>query len=256
MKSLRGYSVSSANLLSRGFEFDRRFMVVDAQGKFLTMRQLPVMTLIKASITHELLTLTYRNGNFVLPYQKILLAPYQWRLVEVWDDRVRSVDMGDDVATWLSDILGQYCRLVYMPNEVERQVDVAFGQVGDIVSFADGFSLLLISQASLDALNSRLSLPITMERFRPNIVVEGCEPFAEDSWQRIKCGDIEFDIVKPCARCAIPSIDPETAERASEPWKTLSQFRRSKGQVYFGQNLVHRGEGDLSVGDRIQLIAS
>jgi uncharacterized protein YcbX len=144
-----------------------------------------------------------------------------------------------------------------MPDECERQVDETYARPGDITSFSDGFPLLLISEASLQDLNSRLELPVPMRRFRPNLVISGCTPYAEDEWQRIRIGEIEFEVAKPCSRCIIPTIDTETAQRNPdrEPLRTLATYRRRDNKVYFGQNLIHRGTGLLKVGDPLEIIA-
>jgi len=123
------------------------------------------------------------------------------------------------------------------------------------VSFADGFPLLLISQASLDDLNARLSSPVPMNRFRPNLVVSGCEAFAEDSWRRIRVGEIEFDVAKPCSRCVMPSIDQASGRKDSEILRVLAGYRRGEDrQTYFGQNLLYRGSGEIALGAIVEVL--
>jgi len=154
----------------------------------------------------------------------------------------------------LSAQLGQPCRLVYMPDTCRRLVDGLYAREGETVSFADGFPLLLISQASLDDLNSRLDNPVPMNRFRPNLVVSGCDSFAEDGWRRIRIGDVEFDVAKPCSRCLIPSIDQATAHRDGQINRMLASYRRVNGQVMFGQNLLYQRAGTLSLGDSVEVL--
>mgnify|MGYP001828911861 CR=1 FL=1 len=135
-----------------------------------------------------------------------------------------------------------------------RRVDPAFSRATDQVGFADGFPFLLISQASLDDLNRRLAQPVAMLRFRPNLVVAGCEAFAEDGWRRIRVGELEFRVAKPCSRCIIPTIDPSTGQRGVEPLRTLNSYRRRGNKVYFGQNLVHESAGRLAVGMPVEVL--
>jgi uncharacterized protein YcbX len=143
-----------------------------------------------------------------------------------------------------------------MPESTERRVDPVYAHETDITSFSDGFPLLLISEASLEDLNQKLELPLSMQRFRPNLVVRGCAPYAEDEWRRIRIGSLEFDVVKPCSRCVITTIDPETGQRAQdgEPLRTLSLYRKQDNKVYFGQNLIHRGSGTLETGTEIEIL--
>jgi uncharacterized protein YcbX len=182
--------------------------------------------------------------------------------VTVWHDTVQAGDMGDEAAAWLSAFLGCDCRMYYLPDDEVRAVDPGYARSGDQVGFADGFPLLLISDASLTAFNAQLSIAgagaptaIGSERFRANIVVAGSTPYAEDEWLKLRIGNIEFDVVKPCSRCVIPSIDPLTAERQPIISKTLARTRRRGDAVYFGQNLIHRGVGIIKVGDEVVVLA-
>jgi uncharacterized protein YcbX len=142
-----------------------------------------------------------------------------------------------------------------MPDDARRRVQPLYARRGETVSFADGFPLLLISQASLDDLNARLDQPVPMNRFRPNLVVSGCEAFDEDRWQRIRIGTLEFDVAKPCSRCVMPSIDQATAQRDPQINRVLASYRRRDGQVYFGQNLLYPEYGSLAVGDTLEVLA-
>ena len=165
------------------------------------------------------------------------------------------LDAGEEVAQWFSEHLGQSCRLVYQGGDGRRGVDRQFSPAGTQVSLADGFPLLLISQASLDDLNRRLDRPVGMDRFRPNLVVSGCEPHAEDQWRQIRIGEMCFDLVKPCARCVIPSIDQDTAQRDSPINRVLASYRRRDGQIFFGQNLLHQQQGALELGMPVEVLA-
>jgi uncharacterized protein YcbX len=169
--------------------------------------------------------------------------------VAIWKDQCVAVAAGAEADAWFTALLGTPCRLVTMPSSTVRQVDLGYAEPGDPVGFADGFPFLLISQGSLDELNRRLEHPVPMDRFRPNIVVDGCEPHAEDGWSRVTIGEISFRVVKPCARCVITTTDQQTGERGREPLRTLATYRRVGNKVLFGQNLIHDGVGAVRVGD-------
>ncbi len=256
IKSTRGISLDQATLVSRGLEYDRRWMLVDSQGQFLTQRQLPRMALIHTHIESDaLLVCAQGHSDLVLPLE---LNQGEILEVQVWKDQCRALAANDEINEWFSQFLHHPVRLVFMPDEMNRQVDPGYARSGDITSFADGFPLLLISEGSLADLNQRLDSPLPMRRFRPNLVVKGCPPYAEDQWQTIRIGGILFDVVKPCSRCIITTVDPETAEHHPdrEPLKTLATYRKKDKQVFFGQNLIHRGTGLLRLGDTIEIIES
>lgn len=174
---------------------------------------------------------------------------------EVWGDRVQVEDQGEEAAAWLTAFLGRTCRLVRAAVSFRREVRL-LGEVlaEDGVALADAFPFLILTKASLTDLNVRLPAPVSAERFRPNLVVAGAEPYAEDRWRLLRIGPLEFRLVKPCARCAIPSVDPATGKRGPEPLATLAAYRRREGKVLFGMNAVHRGEGLLTVGDEVEVL--
>jgi uncharacterized protein YcbX len=175
--------------------------------------------------------------------------------VTIWDDGCTAIDEGRDAAAWLTEFLGVSCRLVRFADDTVRRVDSTYGGPDDQVGFADGFSFLLASHASLDDLNRRLQTPLPMNRFRPNIAIDGVAPFEEDDWTRIRIDGITFSVVKPCARCAITTVDQYTGERAREPLRTLATFRHVPGRgVMFGQNLVHDRAGVIRVGAAVDVI--
>jgi len=178
--------------------------------------------------------------------------------VSIWDsEHVLAVRVSDEADRWFSDALGKPCHLVYMPEATHRTVDPAYARPTDAVSFADGYPYLLIGQASLDDLNQRLPDPIGMERFRPNIVVEGSLPYEEDSWQQFSVGELDFSGVKPCARCVLTTIDPATGERGPEPLRTLTTYRQYKHKILFGQNVLLtdvNATGTLRVGDTVAVL--
>lgn len=251
VKSLGGEEYQALDVQGRGFGFDRQWMVVDAQGGFLTQRQQPRMTLIGASVDDRGVLHLCAPG---MP--DMVVGPYSDQRIEVvvWGDSVSAAPAGLDADAWLSEFLALPCRLVCFPREQVRAVDPDFAQPSDQVGFADGFPFLLISQASLGDLNGRLEQPVSMRRFRPNLVVDGCEAFAEDGWRRIRIGELEFRVAKPCSRCIIPTIDPTTGLRGKEPLQTLMGYRRRDNKVYFGQNLIHEDNGRLEVGMPVEVL--
>ncbi|MGH7553469.1 MAG: MOSC domain-containing protein [Longimicrobiales bacterium] len=254
LKGGRGVPVDRWETDGFGLRFDRRWMVVDADRQAITQRDRPRLALLEATPEPDALVLRADGASpLVLP----LSTNGAQRLeVSVWNDVAVAIDMGDDAARWISDALELCCRLVHMPEDVVRPVSLRHGLPGDRIGFADAYPFLLISQGALDELNRRLDQPVPMNRFRPNLVIDGVEPHAEDFWTRITIGGMPFDVVKPCARCAVPTIDQATAERGKEPIRTLSTYRRVDGKVMFGQNVIHRGTGELRVGDTVAVLAS
>lgn len=254
IKSCRGISLEGIGLDRRGLVQDRRWMLVNDQGQFVTQRQYSKMSLINTQMTEEQIVVSYPGmESLALPQQ---VENGQEVQVRVWEDNCLALKADHEINQWFSQALEQDLRLVYMPDSTERRVDPDYAQESDITSFSDGFPLLLISEASLEDLNDRLEEPLTMSRFRPNLVVRGCPAYAEDSWKRIRIGDIEFDVVKPCSRCIVTTINPDTGERSvnSEPLRTLSLYRKRGNKVYFGQNLIHRGMGKLETGAGIEVL--
>lgn len=242
VKSCSGIIQTSSKIEAFGLTHDRRWMIVDEHGVMLTQRKLAKMCLIHTAIVNGGLLLKHSAMNDLTVFQ----PETNKSRVKVWDDECLAYDAGNEVASWLSQVLSFKCRLVYFPADEIRQVDLSYANRGDKTAFSDGFPLLLISQASLDDLNSRLALPISMQRFRPNLVVDGCEPFAEDSWKKIRIAKTNFRIVKPCSRCAIPSINIDTAEREAEPLKTLLSYRQRDSKIFFGQNVIAEINKDIS----------
>lgn len=256
LKSGRGEALQRSAVDGLGLHGDRRWMLVDADnGRFITQRLLPQMSQLSALYdARGGLTLSAPGRDDL---SVALPDPEQdLRGVIVWRDSLRVPDAGDAAAAWLSDLLGKSCRLVQVPEGRTRQVDTAYAQRGDHVAFADGFPLLLIGQASLEDLSQRVGQPLSMLRFRPNLVVTGSEPYAEDSWKRIRIGEVEFDVAKGCSRCILTTIDPQTGERNAqrEPLATLKTYRERDGDVFFGQNLLPRGVGELQLGMTVEVL--
>lgn len=258
IKSCRGVAVERAPVTPRGLADDRMLMVVDEVGEFMTQRDHPRMALVAPVLRDEVLGL---SGPGMPSLDVRMRGDGPRRAVRVWSDTCAAVDQGEAAAAWLSEFLGARCRLVRLADEHARRVDARFARrPDDQTSFSDGYPFLLTSEASLDDLNSRMAVPLPMNRFRPNIVVRGCAPFAEDGWADIEVanahGPVRFGVVKPCARCAITTTDQATAERGLEPLRTLVEFRRrADGKVMFAQNLVLVRGGVIAVGDAVTPLA-
>lgn len=256
VKGLRGVDVAQAAVEPWGLAGDRRWMVVDPAGRFLTQREVPRMALVGAEVGPEALRLDAVGAD---PLDVMVPLPTGTRLdVVVWRDTVASVPAGPLADRWLSAFLGRPCRLVHMADPAEaRPVDPDFATPADRVSFADGFPLLVTTQASLADLNARLAVAVPMNRFRPNLVVAGGPPWAEDDWRRIAVGAVTFRVAKDCARCAVTTVDQATGVRAddTEPLSTLAGFRRrAGGRIIFGQNLIPEVPGTIRMGDLVRLL--
>ena len=253
VKSCGGTSLATATVGPRGIIGDRQWMVVDETGEFVTQRELHRMALVSPRLLDDGLLELSAPG---MPPFTVTPAVRHDRVdVSIWSDRCAAIDEGQKAAQWLSAFLEVRCRLVRFPEDATRRVDPEYASPNDQVGFADGFSFLLTSCASLDDLNHRLEAPLPMNRFRPNIVVSGGDAFQEDRWKRIRIDDIAFAVVKPCARCVTTTVDQKTGEASREPLRTLATFRNVPGRgVMFGQNLIHDQTGVLHVGAEIVVL--
>jgi uncharacterized protein len=259
LKSGAPLTLAETRVETRGLEHDRRWMVVDRENKFLTGRDEPRLTLIRARPCDGALTLSAPG----MPELRVSAPAADATRIDtaVWGAAVKPRSANIEADAWISLFLGRDCHLVHMDADCHRAVkekyEGRYGEDGDEVSFADAFPLLLISQAALDLLNSKLANPVPMLRFRPNLVVAGTTPHAEDEWKRIRIGAVEFDLVKACTRCVFTTVDFERGERdpSGEPLRTLIGYRRSDDGVTFGQNLIPRGRGVLRLGDAVSVIA-
>ena len=253
IKSCKGYALHEAITDARGIAGDRGMMIVDACGEFVSQRKAPRLALV-APQPHADGAVTLSAPG--MPSLSFHPGDAGRRVkVRVWGDVCEAVDQGDAVAEWLQAFLAAPVRLVCMAEGFERRVDWRYARrESDQTGFSDGYPFLLISQASLDALNARLAAPVPMNRFRPSIVVSGCLPFAEDDWGDFRINGILFSAVKPCARCVVPTIDQDTGEAGPEPLRTLATFRTFGQKVLFGQNLVAAGTGILRVGDEVEIV--
>lgn len=253
IKGCAGVPVERLELDAFGARGDRRWMVVDEEGRFLSQRDLPAMARIQARTDGDGLVLRVPGER------PLTVAPTPGAAttspVVVWGDVVQATFPSDAADRALSRFLDRPCRLAWLPPASLRPIPAPWGVPGDRVSFTDAFPFLLISEESLAALNARLERPVEMLRFRPGIVVRGEGAFAEDGWRRITIGDVAMDVAKPCARCAVTTVDPATGERTGrEPLRTLARVRGWDGHAWFGQNLIHRGGGALAVGDVLRVV--
>lgn len=255
MKSAQGESLARADLDSLGLLGDRRWMLVDANnGRFFTQRAMAHMSQLSA-LWNAAGGLTLNAEGFQTLDVPVPGPDAEMRGAFIWSDNMYVPDAGDEAADWLSRFLGKACRLVHVPLERARDIPGSLSP-DEKVGFADGYPLLLIGQASLDDLASRVGRPLEMLRFRPNLVVEGSEPYAEDSWKRIRIGEVEFSVAKGCTRCILTTIDPASGQRSAdrEPLTTLKTYREKEGEVYFGQNLINRGVGEVAVGMTVEVL--
>lgn len=256
VKGMRGQPVPFVDVERCGFTGDRRWMVVDPGGRFLTQRQQPALARISVTSTPDGMILQAEDAAALFVPQPADDA--ETTPVTVWRSTVPAVRAGTAAADWLQAALGIPCQLVYLADADARAVNPDYAQPGDRVSFADGYPVLLTSDASLDDLNRRLARPVPMQRFRPNLVVGGAGAWAEDRWRRVRVGPVVFRLPKPCSRCLVPSVDQQTGERPDphEPLHTLGTFRRGSGGVMFGQNMIPETLGRIAVGDRVEILES
>lgn len=251
VKSVAGIAISSAWVEKQGLAFDRRFMVATSDGVMVTARKYPHMVKVQSSLTADGIIFTAPDQ----PALKLRYADFKHQAAPatVWNDSFEAYTTTDEADDWFSDALGQRVELLYTGEQSNRVPE----RVGNNVSFADGFPVLVISEGSLDELNRRSSESHLMDQFRTNLVVSGGEPFVEDSWKRIRIGEVEFESVKPCSRCILTTVDIDKGafKPSKEPLRTLSQFRANRsGDVFFGQNLIALNEGMIHAGDPVEVL--
>ncbi|MFF3751764.1 MOSC domain-containing protein [Streptomyces sp. NPDC002018] len=285
VKSMGGCTPERALVEPWGLAGDRRWTLIDGTGKVVTQRQRPRLALARAEPRPDGGIRLYAPGVEPLTVRAPLPVrepgperetadgplsvldpptvagpgpgPGGTVVVDVFGTKVEAVPAGSEAHDWASTYLGEEVRLVHLDApDSRRPVDPLFARPGETVSFADGFPLLVTTLASLDALNSLIADgdhadegPLPMDRFRPNLVIAGTEPWAEDEWRRVAVGDVSFRVAKPCGRCVVTTTDQRTAERGKEPLHTLGRHRRFNGRLIFGQNLVPESTGTLRVGD-------
>jgi uncharacterized protein YcbX len=249
IKSCRGISVETAEVVERGLAFDRRYMLVDRAGTFVTQRQAHELCLVDTSLDGSRLVVSApHRPTLELPRELVPAPALAWHPYQVWGSTGRALRHPEG-SRWFSELLDDELSLLYMPDTERRNVNPNRARPGDIVSFADGYPLLVISEASLADLNARLPAPLEMRRFRPNLVLADCAAFAEDGFARLRIGAVTFRGVKRCERCVVTTLNPDTGVAGKEPLRTLASYRQEEGKVWFGMNLIHDGPGWLRVGD-------
>ena len=253
IKACRGFEVESANVERMGLQDDRRMMVVTPEGDQVTQREYSKLAWVLPTFSNGSLTLSAPGYDSM---QLMIQKTGTTQPVNIWHTKgVQAIDQGDESAQWFSDWLGAAVRLVHVADGVQRKLNPQYTvHADDHTGFADGYPILITSEEGLQDLNSRLEVPVPMNRFRPNLVVKGCEPFAEDTWNKIKIGDVELAIVKPCDRCVVTTIDKETLVQTKEPLKTLAAYRKHPLGAIFGQNIIPLNEGRLQLGMNVEVI--
>ena len=254
VKSLGGILLENASVKRKGLQYDRRWMLIDQAGVAMTQRVYPEMALFKLKLNESNISIAYTRDQRIISSNQVPLATPssdKWLCAQVWDDQVNVLEVDADLSEWFSHQLKTDCRLVAFPEEKSRPVDPRYDVNNDQVSLADAYPFLIIGQSSLDDLNNRLVEPVPMNRFRPNFVFMGGEPYAEDKWRNLSIGTIPFVAVKKSDRCVLTTVNQDTAEKGAEPLRTLSGYRKVENKVYFGQNLIALKEGQVSVGEPV-----
>jgi hypothetical protein len=253
IKACRGFDVTKSRVERMGLANDRRMMVVTPEGEFLTQREYAKLALITPTLKNDSVTLSAPNFDSL---QFAIQKSGTPTSVNIWKSSgVSAIDQGDESAQWLSAWLGAPVRLVHVDERIKRKLNPDFAvSAEDHTGFADGYPILIISEESLRDLNSKLGAALPMNRFRPNIVVQNCAPFAEDTWKRIRIGNVEMALVKPCPRCVVTTIDKDTLEKNKEPLKTLNTYRKQKDGAMFGMNVIPLNEGEIKVGMSVEIL--
>lgn len=253
IKSLGGISLQQANVENKGLQYDRRWMLIDSEGTFVSQRKHTSLALLQVEIQDDLV-LVYEKHNSLnrisFPIPEYINKSIK---VSIWDDETIGYEVNSSVSKWFSEYLKMPVRLVLMSEQTLRNVDNRYALNNEVVSFADGYPNLIIGQASLDLLNEKLNEPVPMDRFRPNLVFTGGLPHSEDSFSEFKIGEVIFTAVKPCARCVLITVNQNTGVKSAEPLKTLSGYRLKNNKIMFGQNLIHKGNGAIHLGDKINI---
>lgn len=255
IKSLGGIELSQTKVERRGLQHDRRWMLIDESGRFISQREYHSLALLQPSIEGEFLNIEDRSGR--MDPLKISMEEPQTEPIKVtiWDDECLAKPLGESISQWFSAFMNKSVRLVYMHKGSQRIADQRYApQPDDVVSFADGYPMLVISQESLDLLSKKVGAEIPMNRFRPNMVLTGLEPHGEDTLAEVSINGLKLYGVKPCARCVMTTIDQQTAEKGKEPLKTLASYRKTGAKILFGENFIPEIEGQITVGDSVEVL--
>jgi uncharacterized protein YcbX len=247
VKSLGGIRLSSSKVMGKGLQYDRRFMLVDEGGMFMTQRVFPKMALFKVAMDKEQVIVTHTGESISFP--AVPSTTQETKPVQIWNDLVMANEVSSQISKWFSERLDKPCKLVFFPEENPRAVDPQYKVNDEHVGLADAYPLLIIGQSSLNDLNGRLAEPLPMNRFRPNLVFTGGEPYEEDNWRNFSVGKTRFIGVKPCARCVLTTVNQDTGIKGIEPLKTLATYRSRNNKIYFGQNVVVVDPLEINEGD-------
>ncbi|MEP1034220.1 MOSC N-terminal beta barrel domain-containing protein [Ekhidna sp.] len=251
IKSFQGISLREVEVLERGFRYDRRWMLVNHRNILITQRSHTQISQVGIRLTSDSIIASYSGlPDLEIP---LTLKSNTHINVTVWNDQVQALEAPSEINEWFSKIATESCKLVFMPETASRPINPERAINGENVSFADGYPYLILGQSSLDDLNSRLDASVPMNRFRPNIVVEGSKAYEEDNWNDIQIGDVKFHVTHPCKRCVFTTIDQETGAKGAEPLKTLATYRREGKEVIFGVNTLAFSTGKIKITDTIQL---
>ena len=253
LKGTKGTALKSATVDDKGIVGDRHWMLVDKHNQFISQRTHPKLALVAFRMLENGDMEIHAPGMPSLPILNHTFTADRLS-VQVWSDTCSAILVSEEADQWCSSFLNDRVRMVYMDEQCTRKVDPEYGQHQDHVSFADGYPLLIVTEASLEDLNSRLSNPVPVNRFRPNFVISGAEAYEEDHWRMLQIGDLLVECVKPCARCQVVTIDQDTGVSSKEPMKTLATYRKKQSKVFFGQNAIPRKGGRVHVGDEVLVV--
>ncbi len=252
---MHGIAIQSTYITDRGLQHDRRFLLIDKNNRFLTQREFPKMALLQTAIEEDSLFVFHKDSSKNKLALPLVPQPSNEKIVvKIWEDDCEAQFISQQADDWFSGQLNIDCRLVYMPDSTERQVDKKYAIHDDITNFSDGYPILIIGQASLDDLNNRLTESLPINRFRPNIVFTGGTPYEEDGMEHFRINHLDFYGVKPSARCVVTTTNQETGIAGKEPLKTLATYRAKNNKVYFGQNVLMKGQGKINVGDPVEIV--
>jgi len=248
VKGLKGISLASAQALTEGFEHDRRWMLINADGKFLSQREHAIMALFNTQLQDEGVLVSYKDKSTLIPFGQHLDEHIK---VTVWNSKFKAQEVDKTISSWFSDQLQMEVQLVTMTEISKRYKRLFTKPFSTHVSFADGYPYLILGEESLEFLNEKLESKVAMDRFRANIIVSSDKAHEEDDWEEFTLSDTRLKVIKPCARCQVVTIDQQTAEVGLEPLKTLSTYRKKANKIYFGANVIVLEEGTISVGDKL-----
>lgn len=248
VKSLGGICIESAKAFTEGFEHDRRWMLVNENGKFMSQRENAIMALFKTKLSHSGVEVNYHNSTIEIPFEKNNEDVLK---VSVWESKLKAPEVDKEISQWFSEHLKMNVRLVTMSDISSRYKRLFKAPFKTYVSFADGYPYLILGQKSLETLNEKLESPVDIDRFRANIIVSTHEAHEEDKWNEFDVGSTKMSVIKPCARCAVVTIDQSSAQKGKEPLKTLSTYRQKRNKIYFGANAILLKQGEIAVGDTI-----